>query len=104
MDESEFQVSYASFRSFVECTGRVATHCIRGDQYVSPVVADSPCHSKTDSNLLLCDYCLAFWWRCREGRDIATWDTALFFRDQCQAEQVNRVFASCAEERFLPYQ
>jgi hypothetical protein len=104
MGQPDSQVSYASFRNVVECAGRLATHPICGDQYVSSVAADDPCSSKTDSNLLLCDYCLAFWWQCRENRDIATWETALFFRDQYQAEQVDRGLSSYTEDCLLPWQ
>lgn len=98
MDEPEFRVSYVSFRSFVECCGQRATHCVRGDQYVRPVSVDGPCHFKNDCDLLLCDRCMAFWWQCRENQELATWQTALSFRDQFEASQVNRVLESSADE------
>jgi hypothetical protein len=98
MDEVEIPVLYASFRSFVECCGQRATHRVRGDRYVGPVSADDPCYFKSDSDLMLCDRCLAFWWQCRENRELATWVTALSFRDQFEASQVNRVLASSADE------
>lgn len=92
MDEPDFQVSYASFRCFVECSGQQATHCITDDQYIRPTSARGLCYSKEDSNLLLCDYCLAFWWQCRENHDSITWNTALFFRDQFEAKQARKLF------------
>jgi hypothetical protein len=98
MDEPEFKLSYTSFRSFVECAGREATHCVKGDQYLRPVLADGPCYSKLDSALLLCDHCLAFWWQCRENHDLATWETALVFRNQHESNQVNKLFASCDDD------
>jgi hypothetical protein len=91
MDEPEFRVSYVSFRTFIECTGRPATHCVSREQYVGPVTSDGPCFSKTDSNVLLCDHCFAFWWQCRENDDMATWGVAVCFRDQYEDNQVARV-------------
>jgi hypothetical protein len=92
MAEPDFQVSYSSFRCFVECRGQQATHCISHDQYIRPASARSRCYSKEDSYLLFCDYCLAFWWRCRENNDQITWNTALFFRDQFEGAQASKLF------------
>lgn len=99
MDEPEFRVLYISFRGFVECCGQRATHCIRGDQYLGPALGNDPCYFKSDSNVMLCDRCLAFWWQCRENQDLAAWQTALSFRDQFEASQVNRMLESSADER-----
>jgi hypothetical protein len=98
MDEPDFQVSYSSFNSFVECTGRQATHHINGDQYVGRASIGNPCYSKEGCDLLLCDHCLAFWWQCRENHDPTTWDTALFFRDQFEAKQVSKLFETCCSK------
>ena len=95
MDEPDFHISYSSFRSFIECSGQQATHRIRGDQYVRPASAGSPCYSREDCNFLLCDSCLAFWWQCRENDDLPTWDTALFFRGQLEDAQVSKLLDTC---------
>lgn len=101
MDGPEFRVLYVSLRTFVECCGQRATHRVRGDQYVGPASGDVPCHFQSDSDLLLCDRCLAFWWQCRENQDLAAWETAVSFRDQFEASQVNRILESSTEP--LPY-
>jgi hypothetical protein len=102
MDEPEFRVWYVSFRGFVECCGQRATHCVRSDQYVGPAIANDPCYSRSESNLLLCDRCLAFWWQCRENREVGAWETARLFREQFEANEVDRVLEIRLDER--PYQ
>jgi hypothetical protein len=98
MDEPEFRVSYVSFRNFVECCGQAASHRVRGDQYLGTISKDGPCCFESDSGLLLCDRCLEFWWQCRENQELAIWETALSFRGQFEASQVNRTLESDADK------
>jgi hypothetical protein len=91
MFESECQLSYFSFRSFVECSGKQASHCVNDDHYVRQTPSGKSCYDKEGSALFLCDYCLAFWWECIEHREHGTWETALFFRDLLDPRHENHL-------------
>jgi hypothetical protein len=79
--ESECQLTYSTFRGFVECGDRLASHCVNGDRYVKQVATENPCFTREFSLLFLCDHCLAFWWECVEHREHAVWEAAALFRD-----------------------
>jgi hypothetical protein len=74
--------AYFRFRAFIDCTGREATHAVNPDRGASPTVAGKLCYTRENSNLLLCDACLAFWRECIENESQAMWEMAVFLRDQ----------------------
>jgi hypothetical protein len=91
MTESECQLTYSSFRSFVECSGRPASHYVTHDRYVKPIRDNRCCYEREGSALFLCNHCLAFWWECLEHRERAAWDAALLFRDLLNPAHVHQL-------------
>ncbi len=91
MLQSECQLTYSSFRGFVECSGQQASHCVNDDYYVKKIPAGKSCYDNEGSALLLCDHCLTFWWECIEHREQAVWETALFFRDLLDPSHQNQL-------------
>lgn len=81
MNRADYHASYIRFRTFIECTGREATHSV-GPHPVSPAPPGIACNTRENSTLYLCDPCLTFWRECAENGDPTTWQVAVYLRDQ----------------------
>jgi hypothetical protein len=73
--------SHSKFRAFIECSGRLATHCVSAERHAVLATADTPCYTKQDSDLLLCETCLGFWQERQKSQSQTNWELARFFRD-----------------------